>query len=156
MKTGSDATGFTEHGLKGCGVGRGRKPGEPRCGEIPKNSFLYTDTGDKHGAQAGPARERGKDNGGDAEDFRAIAANAKFFHAFFDVQFQNAPQTVAQQTEIRRGHSIDSGTRHDSRESFGVAARSGDDGVRKIRRIRPEAAQKGKDAVFDALELLLA
>ncbi len=97
--------------------------------QIEQDSFAHTDTGNQHGAQVEPFRQRIENNRGDADHFGAVLAHPEDAHAAGNIEREHAPGLIAQQARIDRGDALDHGSGGDAHQRFGVSAAGDGDGA---------------------------
>lgn len=127
--------------------------GECVTGNFVQQAFADTDTGDDEAANIQVAAENGKNNGGDAHNVGAIAANAIRLHAGAQITLKNIGKALAKKRKIQCREAILTRAGGDGGERFGVAAESDTYFFGEIRAIGKTRFEKSADVTADLLAL---
>ena len=129
----SEAAGAEEH-LAGFGAVAVRLlPGEGVAGNFLKDAFADADGGNEELANVEIAAEDDEDDGGDAHNVGAIAANAIGFHALADILLEDVGQAFAEKRNVERRQTFAARARSYVRECFGVSAEGDGELIGEIR-----------------------
>jgi hypothetical protein len=96
--------------------------GESFASDFLNNALTDADRGDEELPDVEIAAEDDEDDGGDAHDVGAVAANTVGFHAFAEIAFQDVGEALAQERNIERGETFAAWAGSDVRKSFGISA----------------------------------
>ncbi len=100
------------------------------AGDFMEKTFANANAGNNEATNVEIAAEDGKDDGGDAHDVGAIAANSIGFHAGAKIALQNIGKRSRSKRQFERGQAVLARAGGDGGESFGIAAESDADFVR--------------------------
>jgi len=96
--------------------------GEGFAGDFLEDAFADADGGDEELTDVEVTAEDDKDDGGDAHDVGAVAADTVGFHAFADIAFEDVREAFAEERDVKGGETFATRAGRNVRESFGVAA----------------------------------
>ena len=106
FETASEAAGAEEH-LAGLGAVAMRLfAGKGFAGDFLEDAFAEADGGNEELANVEVAAEDDEDDGSDAHDVCAVAANAVGFHALTEIAFQDVGEALAQERDVEGGEAF--------------------------------------------------
>jgi len=127
--------------------------GEGVAGDFLEDAFANADGGDEEVVNVEIAAEDDEDDGGDAHDVGAIAADAVGFHALAEVAFEDVGESLAQERNVERGKAFAARAGSYVGKSFGVSAESDGELVGEIRAIGKAGFEEGAKVAADLFGL---
>src|SRR5580692_8287921 len=153
FKAAGEAARADEHLPRFGGVTVRLLAGESFAGNLLDDAFPDADGGNEKLANVEIAAEDDEDDGGDAHDIGAVAADAVGFHAFAEIAFKDVGQAFAQKRNIERGEAFAARAGSDVRKCFGVSAEGDRELVGEIRAMGKARLEQGPDVAADLLRL---
>ena len=153
LETAGEAAGADEHLAGFGGVTVRFLAGESVAGDFLDDAFADADGGDEELANVQIASEDDKDDGGDAHDVCAVAADTVGFHALAEIAFEDVGKALAKERDVEGGQAFAARARSDVRKSFGITAEGDGELVGKIRAIREARFEERANVAADLFAL---
>jgi hypothetical protein len=127
--------------------------GESLARDFREQTFADADTRNDKAANVQITAKGEKDDGGDAHDVGAVAANSIGLHACAEVAFEEVGKAFAKEREFESGKAVLTRTRSNVGESFGVAAESHGNFIGEIGALRDAGLEKSANIAANLFDL---
>ena len=127
--------------------------GESFARDFREQTFADAHTRNDKAANIQITAKGEKDDGGDAHDVGAVAANPIGLHACSEVTFEEVGNALAKEREFESGKAVLARTRGNVGESFGVAAESHRNFIGEIGALRDAGLEKSANITANLFDL---